>query len=170
MPFKSESQRRKFRAMARRDEISDDTVDAWEAKTRKDIKLPEKIKHSHLLGIADALARLGFKQASEELRLKIPHRTFHGLDAAHRPVSSAKRAGNDVSPDDASDVPPDEGTSDALEAQLEQLETPMTPGDQVAACDPLDRQTAWGAPSSLSAGDTAGRLSDMGQNTGFGGV
>jgi hypothetical protein len=164
MPFKSEAQRRKFHAMARRDEISDDTVDAWEAKTRKDIKLPKKIKHSQLLGAADALEHLGFKQASEELRLKIPSRTFHGLDAAHR--TDSKRAGNDTSPD----APPDEGTSDALEAQLEQLETPVPPGDQVAARDPLDRQTAWGAPSNLAAGDTANRLSDMGQSTSFGGI
>jgi hypothetical protein len=158
MPFKSEAQRRYL--FAKEPAVAEE----FAKETPKGKKLPEHIKKANLRGVLSALEHFGFKQASEELRLKIPSRTFHGLDAAHRPDS--KRAGNGAAPD----APPDEGTSDALEAQLEQLETPVPPGDQVAARDPLDRQTAWGAPSNLSAGDTANRLSDMGQSTSFGGV
>lgn len=164
MPFKSKAQRRKFYAMARRGEISDDVVEKWEAETRKNIKLPEKIKHAQLRGAADALEQLGFKQAAEELRLKIPSRTFHGFDAAHR--AESKRAGNDPTPDD----PPDAGTADAFEEHLEQLEAPVPPDNQVTSRDPLDRHTAWGSPSNLAGGDTANRLSDMGQPTSFGGI
>jgi len=43
MPFKSEAQRRKFYAMADRGEISDETVDEWESKT-KDKDLPERVE------------------------------------------------------------------------------------------------------------------------------
>ena len=41
MPFKSQSQRRKFHAMAERGEISKATVEEWEKETGKK-KLPEK--------------------------------------------------------------------------------------------------------------------------------
>lgn len=144
--------------MANRGEISSKTVKEWEATTPKGKKLPEHVKKSHLRGIADALERFGFKQAAEELRLKIPSRTFHGFDAAHKTEAErgAKRA--------------NEETADSLANLLKEIDAPMAPADQLAARDPLDRHTAWGAPSNLSAGDTASRLSDMGQPTSFGGV
>lgn len=43
MPFKSQAQRRKFYAMARRGEISEGTVKRWEDETPKGKKLPEKV-------------------------------------------------------------------------------------------------------------------------------
>jgi hypothetical protein len=43
MPFRSEAQRRKFYAMARRGEISADTLKKWEDETPKSKKLPERI-------------------------------------------------------------------------------------------------------------------------------
>ena len=46
MPFKSQAQRRLFYAKARRGEISQATVDRWEAHTPKGKKLPEKAKKS----------------------------------------------------------------------------------------------------------------------------
>jgi hypothetical protein len=128
----------------------------WQEHTPKGKKLPEKVKHSFALGAADALARFGFKQAGEEIRLKIPRREFHGWDEAFRSKSVAKRAS--------------EGNADSLAALLGKLDEPLGPGAQLASRDPLDRSTAWGAPSHLDAGDTAGRLSDMGQNTTFGGI
>jgi hypothetical protein len=108
-------------------------------------------------GRVDALTRFGFKHAAEELRLKLPTRTFHGLDAAHKTVATrAAKQGAD--------------TADGLAHLFSQVgsSTPTVP--LIAAPDPLDRETVWGAPSSLSAGDTAGRLSDMGQQTHFGGI
>lgn len=44
MPFKSESQRRRFYAMASRGEISKATVKHWEDATPKGKKLPEHVK------------------------------------------------------------------------------------------------------------------------------
>jgi len=140
MPFRSESQRRFM--YARHPEMAKE----WQEHTPEGAKLPEKLKHSHALGAADALSRFGFKTAGEEIRLKIPRREFHGWDEAS------------------------EGNADALAEALDKLDAPQSPGDQLAARDPLDRSTAWGAPSNLQAGDTAGRLSDMGQNTSFGGI
>lgn len=133
------------------------------AATPKGKKLPEHVKKSNLRGVADALERFGFKQAAEELRLKIPSRTFHGYDAAHKAEAErgAKRADCEQ---------PHEETADGLAELLKSIEAPTGAGQQLAARDPLDRATAWGTASNLAAGDTANRLSDMGQNTGFGGV
>lgn len=113
-------------------------------------------------GIADALTRFGFKHAAEELRLKLPTRTFHGLEAAHKNV--AARASKQAT------HPPDAGTADALATLLTQNNTDTSSGHQLATRDPLERATAWGAPSNHAGGDTASRLSDMGQQTNFGGV
>lgn len=43
MPFKSEAQRRKFYAMARRGEISKETLRRWEQHTG-DRRLPERVR------------------------------------------------------------------------------------------------------------------------------
>jgi len=153
VPFVSNAQRKYL--YANHPDVAREFADA----TPKGKKLPEHVKKAHLLGVAAALGRFGFKQASEELRLKIPTRTFHGFEAAHKTEATRGAKKADV-----------EGTADNLAEMLEALETPKGPGDQMAARDPLDRSTAWGAPSNLAGGDTAGRLGDMGQNTGFGGI
>lgn len=44
-PFKSESQRKKFYAMAKRGEISKKTLEKWEKETGKK-KLPQRVKKS----------------------------------------------------------------------------------------------------------------------------
>lgn len=121
-------------------------------------KSPEHIGASHARGVADALAQFGFKRAAEEIRLKIPRREFHGWDEAFKGRNTKKANGGN------------EGTADTLEKMLEQLGSPNSPNTMIASKDPLDRSTAWGAPSSLAAGDAGSRMSDMGQNTGFGGV
>ncbi len=152
MPFRSQAQRRFM--YARHPEMAKE----WEEATPKGKKLPEKVKHSFELGVVDALARFGLKQASEELRLKIPSRTFHGYDAAHKnEAENAGKKANDASADD-------------LAKLLAEVQSPRSPTMVDSTRDRLDRSTAWGAPSNLAAGDTAGRLSDMGQNTGFGGI
>ena len=155
MPFKSEAQRRYL--FAKHPEVAREFADA----TPKGTKLPEKVKHAFDLGAAAALARFGFKHAAEELRLKIPSRTFHGYDAAHKAEAenSGKKKANDGM-----------ATGDDLAKILEQIQPPDSPEAQMVAKNPLDRTTSWGSPSNLSAGDTANRLSDMGQNTSFGGV
>lgn len=117
----------------------------WAAHTSKGKKLPEKVSHAFSEGQAAALALFGFKEAAEEIRLQIPRRKFHGMDAAFR--DKAKAAGD----------------ADGLAALLDKVDDPGSPAAQDAGRDPLDRATAWSTPSNLSAGDTASRLSDMGQ-------
>ncbi len=151
MPFKSEAQRRYL--FAKHPEVAKE----FAAATPKGKKLPEHVKKSYVLGIADAFDRFGLKQAAEEIRLKIPNREFHGWEAAFKSEGerNTKRA---------------EETADDLAKLLTQIDAPLSPAAQTSAKDPLDRSTAWGAPSNLSAGDTANRLSDMGQPTSIGTV
>lgn len=133
-------------------------AERWEKHTPKGKKLPEHVKESHARGLAAALEHFGLKQAAEEIRLKIPHRTFHGWDAAFKSEHerNAKRA--------------NEETADTLAKLLGQIDAPVGAAHEVAARDPLDRSTAWGSPSNLAGGDTAGRMSDMGQPTSIGTV
>lgn len=130
----------------------------WSSHTPKDAKLPEKVKQAFDLGTIDALLHFGLKTAAEELRLKIPSRTFHGYDAAHKTEST--NAGKKAN----------EANADALADVLDKIKPPSSPTTQMTSRDHLDRSTAWGAPSNLAGGDAAGRLSNMGQNTGFGGI
>lgn len=153
MPFKSEAQRRFL--WAKHPDVAREFADA----TPKGQKLPDKVKRAYVLGGADALDALGLKHAAEELRLKIPDRTFHGFDAARK--SEAVRANKKA--ECAQD-------SNDLEKMLENLDAPVSPNTQLSTRDPLDRATAWGSPSNLSAGDTASRLGDMGQPTAVGTV
>lgn len=152
MPFKSEAQRRFL--FAKHPDVAREFADA----TPKGAKLPEHVKKSYDLGMADAFERFGFKTASAEIRLKIPTRQFHGWDAAFK------------SDDDKKDKRANDSTADTLAGLLEKIPAPVTPNAQLSAKDKLDRSTAWGSPSNMAAGDTGSRLSDMGQNTNFGGI
>lgn len=114
--------------------------------------MPFRLADHHARGVAAALTH--FKMGGEELRLKIPTRTFHGFDAAAKSV--AKKA----------NVP----DANTLEEMLEQIVPPAPPADQKITTDHLNRSTAWGTPNNLAGGDAASRVSDMGQPTGFGGV
>jgi hypothetical protein len=141
----------------------------WEAHTPKDKKLPEKVKNAFLLGVADAYDSFGLKTAAAEVRLKIPKcpdGKFHGFDKAFKDASDAPKKAND-------EAMPTEGTPegpvDRLTEMLQQLPAPKPPlGD--ARKDPLERDTMWGGPSSLSGGDAGSRVSDMGQPTAVGSV
>lgn len=115
--------------------------------------MPFRLAEHHARGAAAALAF--FKLGGEELRLKIPTRTFHGFEAAKKAIS--KKAGDGIDADDLAHV-------------LSTITTPKTPGDETQAKDPLERTPAWGAPSNLSGGDAGSRVSDMGQPTHFGGI
>lgn len=123
------------------------------------------VRNSHDRGVVAALERYGFKRAAEELRLKLPRREFHGWEAAHK--NEAIRGAKKADAQGTEDVP---GTADNLEKMFEEINTPAGPAAQHAMRDPLDRSTAWGAPSNMAGGDAGSRLSDMGQNTSFGGV
>lgn len=153
MPFASSAQRRYL--FATHPDVAREFADA----TPKGTKLPEHVKKSYDLGAADALERFGFKTASAEIRLKIPTRQFHGWDAAFKSTD-----------DDKKDKRANDATADALANLLEKIPAPITPNADLAARDKLDRSTAWGSPSNMAGGDTASRLSDMGQNTNFGGI
>ena len=98
----------------------------WEEHTPAGTKLPERVKKSYAHGAADALERLGFKQASEEIRLKIPRREFHGWSEAFRKNEGhAKKA--------------DGGTADGLAAAFDKLEN----------VDPAGRVSDMGQPQSI---------------------
>lgn len=158
MPFKSKSQRRKFYAMAERGEIPDSTVKEWEHATPKGKKLPEKVKKAFQKGAADALLVFGFRKEAEELRLKLKSRQYHGRKKAFKEAM-----------EETDGTAAMEDTADSLASVFEQLDNPDdTKNKNITTRDPLDRSTAWGAPSNLSAGDTANRLSDMGQPTNIG--
>lgn len=131
----------------------------WAAHTPKGKRLPEHVKESYVRGAAAACEQFGLKQAAEEIRLQIPNRKFHGWDAAFKSEGerNSKSANSGESADD-------------LAKLLGQIDAPLSPIAATSAKDPLDRSTAWGAPSNLSAGDTANRLSDMGQPTSIGTV
>ncbi len=151
MPFRSDAQRRYL--WANHPEVAREFADA----TPKGTKLPDHVKK----GALAALARFGLKQAGEELRLKIPDRTFHGLDAANRSEADkghAKRAGEYG----------DRRSSEDLARMLQAIETPPTPDTSTASKNPLDRSTSWGPPSSTAAGDVGSR-SGVGPSA-FGGI
>lgn len=115
-----------------------------------------------------ALARM--KRGSEEIRLQIPRRTFHGFDAAFKNAPRGEKKADEVASAPPLEPQADENSPvERLTAMLQQIDAP---GEQRADAtkDPLDRNVAWGPPSNLAGGDTAGRLSDMGQPTGIGAV
>lgn len=157
MPFRSQSQRRFMHAR------HPDIAKRWEDHTPKGKKLPEHVKDASLLGASLALDRFGLKAAGEELRLKIPNRTFHGWDAAHKDVAKRghKKLANPYG---------DRRTSEALAEILSALDIAGAGEQPRASKNPLERDTMWGPPSNLAAGDTGSRVSDMGQITGFEGV
>jgi len=155
MPFKSEAQRKYL--WMKHPEVAREFADA----TPKGTKLPEHVKKAHVLGAVVALEHFGLKAAAEELRLKIPDRTFHGWDAAHK--SEAKRAEKKA-------MFGDRRSATALEEMLRGLDDPPAAMQATASKNPLDRSTSWGPPTNPAAGDTGSRVSDMGQPTGFGGI
>jgi len=154
VPFKSEAQRRKFYAMANSGAMSHETVREWEDATPKDVKLPERVvKKAYATGLNAALARHGLKSAAcEEIRLKLPKREFHGVDAALRATARGEKRAE--GPD-----------AEMLAEALRMFDEPGLAPGPVAAQDPLERDTLWSGPSNLAAGDTANRASDMGQAT-----
>ena len=129
--------------------------------TPKDQALPEHVKRASASGMIAALERFGMKHAGEELRLKIPDRTFHGFDAAGKAEATkghAKKA-NDYG---------DRRSSEDLARMLQALDGPLQSGSQIASKNPLDRSTNWGPPSNMAAGD-AGSRSGVGPSA-FGGI
>lgn len=144
MPFRSEAQRRYL--WANHPEVAREFAE----RTPKGAKLPDHVKGAALSGAATAMARFGLKRAGEELRLKIPDRTFHGFDAASRTEATrghAKKAGEYG----------DRRSSEDLARMLQSIELPPAPGASTASKNPLDRSTSWGPPSSMAAGDVGSR-------------
>jgi hypothetical protein len=155
VPLRSKAQRRKLWA------TDPELAQEFEAHTPKGMKLPERVSKAAASGVAAALARFGLKQAGEELRLKIPDRTFHGFDAANKTEAArghAKKAGEYG----------DRRSSEDLARMLQSIELPPAPGASTASKNPLDRSTSWGPPSSMAAGDVGSR-SGVGPSA-FGGI
>jgi hypothetical protein len=141
----------------------------WEKETPDGKKLPEKVKHAFFKGAADAYETFGLRTAAKECRLKIRRPTenaFHGVKKVVKD-EARKNAGlaDGNSPLEAqadADAPVEQ-----LTEILQSLPVPEPPTGS-AQEDPLNRETAWGAPTDLSGGDAGSRASDMGQNTGIG--
>lgn len=80
MPFFSESQRKKFYAMADRGEISPKTVAKWEAHTPKDKPLPGRVKSSELGGLHSELQKIAggrLQRAADVLMGRPADALFH---------------------------------------------------------------------------------------------
>lgn len=150
----------------------------WQEHTPKGKKLPEHVKkkktvkHAYALGIVDGLTRFGLRKFAEELRLKLPSRSFHGTKEAfrHKDVDKniEKKADEESEPLEPQEDP---GTSVAkLVEALQELDTTGDFDRQDPTKEHLDRDTMWGSPSHLDAGDAGNRVSDMGQDTSPGNV
>jgi hypothetical protein len=115
--------------------------------------LSPRLKYAFLVGQADACTTHGLKRAAEEIRLQIPRRKFHGLDAALAGDSNRnhKKADAGAAPPLEPQAGPDAPVERFTEI-LRALPIPQPPGAQ-AGKDPLDRGTLWSGPSSLNDGD-----------------
>lgn len=123
-------------------------AETWERHTPPG-PLPKKVmkvKEAYDEGVAEALARFGFKEAAEEIRLKIPKREFHGFDAAFKPPVKAKQANTAPLEPQASPDQPAEMLADLLQS----LPLPPRPGEQNHTS--IDRPVAWGSHTDVSKG------------------
>lgn len=165
VPFKSEKQRAWMYAnepaMAKR----------WQEHTPKGTKLPERaVKKAFDVGYAFALQAFGLKVAGEEIRLKMPVREFHGFDAAWR--NAAERAEKKMAAahiNDPLEPQADENApAEILTQMFQKIDMPHGKNAPDETRDRLDRNTSWGTPSNMAAGDSHG--SSMGQDTSNGGA
>lgn len=146
MPFSSQAQRRYL--FSQHPEIAEE----FAAATPKGKKLPERVvKKAFDAGLQTALRKFG---TVEEIRLQLPKREFHGFDAALRSTARGEKKAEGPNAEQLAEV-------------LQTFDSPQD-GPEDIAKDRLDRDTLWGSPSHLGAGDTANRVSDMGQSTGIG--
>ena len=155
VPFKSKAQRGYL--WANHPEVAREFASA----TPKGVKLPDHVKKANETGMARALERFGLRQAGEELRLKIPDRTFHGLGAAARAEAQRGHAKQ-------GSMFGDRRSSEDLAEMLQALDNLNQDSDVHPSKDPLDRSTSWGPPSSTAAGDVGSRMG-IGPS-GFGGI
>lgn len=143
MPFKSTKQRGWMYA------THPEMAERWEAETPKGKKLPERVvKKAFNAGVAAALSKFG---ASEEIRLQLPKREYHGLDAAVRSATKGEKKAE--GPD-----------AEMLAEALRTFDEPGKEGPDVPSKNILDRDTMWGVQSNLAAGDVGSRISGMGQD------
>jgi hypothetical protein len=110
------------------------------------------LKSGYLHGRADAWDVFGCKRAAEEIRLKLPRREFHGLDAALRSekMRNEKKADSGVASPLEPQTGPD-GPVEQLTEILRALPVPRPTGSQPGK-DPLDRGTLWSGPLSIDNG------------------
>ena len=166
MPFKSEAQRRFM--YAKHPELAKE----FQAATPKGAKLPEHaskkegaLAEAYAAGVDAAF--LHFKLArSEEVRLKIPRREYHGWDKAWRETEKTKKAGEGAQPLEPQGNP--DSPVEKLTGMLQKIDSPSSPSALAATKDPLDRTTFWGGATNPEAGDTGTR--DPGLNVGLNNV
>ena len=130
-----------------------DMAKDWEKETPKGTKLPKKVKHAFALGMADAYDLFGLKTASQEIRLQIPRREFHGFEAAFKDEADrgrkqADEANSPLEPQANGNVP-----AETLADMLQKIDMPGASSLQDAMRDPLERDTMWSGASNPSAGD-----------------
>jgi hypothetical protein len=89
--------------------------------------------------------------ATEEIRLQLPRREYHGLDAALRSTTKGEKKAEGPN-------------ADMLAEVLRTFDEPGKKGPDVPSKNILDRDTLWGVQSNLAAGDSGSRVSGMGQD------
>lgn len=142
MPFKSEAQRRFMFAN------HPDVAKQWELHTppgKLPKKLPTKVKEAYDEGARLACARFGIKESAEEIRLKIPKRQFHGIDAAFKTRKKANQ--EPLEPQATPDQP-----AELLAKMLQDLPLPDTINNADAKLTGLDRHVSWSSPMDVSKG------------------
>jgi hypothetical protein len=143
----------------------------WEKETPKGKDLPEKVTKESALkvafdsGVAAALRLYGVKTASsQELRLQIPRRAYHGLIEALKKANVTQHMNEPLEPQGAPDSP-----AEKLTEALQGLDGQPTAKPTNMTRDRLNREVSWGPASSLAAGQNiVGVDGAMGQDTGIG--
>ena len=144
MPFKSEAQRKWMWAN------DPEMAKEWEEHTPKGTKLPKRVKKAYLTGIAQALSHFGFKVASEEIRLQLPRREYHGFESSFR---KEEKRNTKKAEEDAPII------ADLI-THLEHIDG-IPAADDNAVVDNDDKQPLWTRPTEPTGNSVGSRLSGV---------
>lgn len=122
-----------------------DVAKQWELHTPPGKKLPTKVKEAYDEGARVARERFGIKESAEEIRLKIPKRQFHGIDAAFKTKKKANQ--EPLEPQASPDQP-----AELLAKMLQSLPLPDTVSNNDAKLTGLERHVSWSSPMDVSKG------------------
>lgn len=110
---------------------------------------PSRLSSAFSTGQADAYIAHGLKQAAAELRLQIPRRKFHGLDAALACNKRDEKRADAMAAPPLEPQPPLDAPVERLTAILNSIPVPQPPGGHPYRNN-IDRATLWSGPMDLS--------------------